>query len=595
MTWKSNVAKPAKTTIGASHRFDIPTLREFAGDKVFARGVEYNEDGQVEIISIDRSRVLARVIGSEIYRSELKGTGKTFSGSCSCPAFSDWGFCKHLVATALAANDLGPEAVEQAAGRLSKIRNHLRGKGIEPLIDMIMNFVENDPDLLRDLELAITVETANDDTLFTQFKKAITQATRTHSYIEYGEAGAWAENVNHLLDQIAALIAGGRAKLVLRLLDYFFARMDQALQSIDDSNGEGGAVYAKACEIHLAACSEAKPEPVTLARELFRHETESDWDFFGGASETYAHLLADPGLAEYRRLASEAWQSIKPVRPGGQRLHDEQSGARYRLGAILERFAERDGDIDARIAIRTKSLASAYDYLAIAKLCLDNKREADATKWAEDGLWQFEDGPDERLVFFTADLYRRTGRETDATALLWRTFERLPSIELYRALKKSAGREKAAVETACERAIGLLRAKLGQSDAKTRWSAPRELLLQVLMAEKLFAEAWQVVRSHSCSERQLLALAKASERSHPDDALSVYGQEVERLVDLGGQTNYEAAKTLITQMLSIRERRGQGTDHDIFLAEFLRRHKAKRNLMKILRSDAVDKSRRRAD
>src|SRR5574338_154422 len=120
--------RPRRKDIVVSHRFDVATLRELAGDKVFARGNEYKEDGRVEIVSIDRLRVLARVVGSEIYRSELRGTGKKFSGSCSCPAFSDWGFCKHLVATALAANELGPDAAERAANHVSKIRDHLRSK-----------------------------------------------------------------------------------------------------------------------------------------------------------------------------------------------------------------------------------------------------------------------------------------------------------------------------------------------------------------------------------------------------------------------------------------------------------------------------------
>jgi uncharacterized Zn finger protein len=398
-------ARPKGADMGASRRFDVAALRELAGEKVFARGLEYKEKGQVEIISIDRSRVLARVIGSQLYRTELKGRGTKPFGTCSCPAFSDWGFCKHLVATGLTANGLGPEAAEQAANRLSKIRDHLRGKGIEPLIDMIVNLAESDPNLLHDLELASAVETADDATLFAQFKKAITDATRTHGYIEYGEAPAWAEKVERLLDRIAALISGGRAELALRLLDYIFTRMDQALQNMDDSDGEGAAAYARACEIHLAACSKAKRDSIVLAGELFRREIGSEWDFFAGASEIYADVLGEAGRAEYRRLASEAWQSIKPVRPSGQRIDDEQSSARYRLAAILGAFAKQDGDVDAGIAIRAKDLATAYDYLGIAQLCLANQRHAEATKWAEEGLWQFEDHPDERLVFFTADLY----------------------------------------------------------------------------------------------------------------------------------------------------------------------------------------------
>jgi uncharacterized Zn finger protein len=583
-------ARAKRTASDALRRFDVSTLRELAGEKVFARGTEYNKMGQVEIISIDRSRVLARVVGSEIYRSELRGEGRKFSGTCSCPAFSDWGFCKHLVATALAANDLGAEAVELASGRLPKIRDHLRSKGIEPLIEMIVKFAENDPDLLRSLELETAVATADDDTLYAQFKKAVTEATRTHGYVDYHAVGAWAEKIELLLDRIAGLIAGSRAELALRLLDYFFARMDQALQSIDDSDGEGGAVYAVACEIHLAACRVAKPAPVALARDLFSRETEAEWDYFDGASETYADVLGDAGLAEYRRLAEEAWRAIKP-RGGRQRADDDQSSARFRVAAILERFAVRDGDVDARIAIRVNDLSSAYDYLGIAQLCLDCGREAEATKWAEEGLWQFEDRPDERLVFFTADLYRRTGRERDAVDLLWRAFERHPSIELYRRVKKAAGKQSAAADVARDRAIALLQAKLDKPSVKAPWSSPQALMLEVLTSEKLFAEAWQFVQRHGCSGPQRLALAEESEHSHPNEAVSTYALEVERLSNLGGPNNYEAAGKLITRMQSIRKRLGKDEDHAAFLADFMSRHRAKRNLMKILQGGHIVRSR----
>src|SRR5204863_6733034 len=131
---------------------------------------------------------------------------------------------------------------------------------------------------------------------------------------------------------------------------------------------------------------------------------------------------------------------------GGRQANDEQSSARYRVGAILESFAVREGNVDARIAIRSTDLSTAYNYLKIAELCIDHGREPDAMKWAEEGLWQFEDRPDERLVLFTADLYRRIGREQDADELLWHTFERLPSIDIYQKLMCAAGFRKAGTD-----------------------------------------------------------------------------------------------------------------------------------------------------
>ena len=272
------------------------------------------------------------------------------------------------------------------------------------------------------------------------------------------------------------------------------------------------------------------------------------------------------------------------MQAASRQAHDEQFSARYRLGTILEFFAEREGDVDAGIAFRAKDLSTAYAYLGIAQLCLSHGRDAEALKWAEEGLWQFEDQPDLRLVFFSADLYRQIGRKKDADALLWKTFERLPSIELYGRLKSAAGSSNAATGSAADRVIALLRGKLDKSEAKARWSSTRELLLQILVSEKRLAEAWEVVRGHGCSEPQLVELAKISEHSHPDAALSAYAQSVERLVGRGGQLNYEEASKMIARMQSIRKRLGASADHALFVAEFVRRHKAKRNMMKLLQT-----------
>src|SRR5579872_1165923 len=91
-------------------RFDVDKLRELAGEQVFARGLDYESDGLVEILSVDKERVLAEVAGSEDYRTELVGRGRKIGGKCSCLAFRDWGFCKHMVAAGLAANAAGDEA-----------------------------------------------------------------------------------------------------------------------------------------------------------------------------------------------------------------------------------------------------------------------------------------------------------------------------------------------------------------------------------------------------------------------------------------------------------------------------------------------------
>jgi uncharacterized Zn finger protein len=583
MTRKPKYPANSNETAGGLDRFDVAALRDVAGEKVFARGAAYHEDQRVEIVTFDRTRILARVIGSEVYRCELVGTGRKFSGECSCQAFSDWGFCKHLVATALAANSLGPGALEQASSRFAKIREYLRAKGVEGLVEMVVGFAERDPSLLKELEFSIAAAGADDTTLLAQFKKAITEATRTQGYVEYRKVRGWVQGIESVLDRIGSLIENDRPALVLRLLDYLFARMDQALENIDDSDGGGAHVYAKARDIHLAACRQAKPDPIALARALFAREVDSEWEFFHGASESYEDVLGEVGLAEYRRLATEAWKKIRPLRTGARRVEDDQFSRRYALEAILESFAERDGDVDGVIAIRARDLSTAHDYLGIARLCLDHAREAEALKWAEEGLWQFEDNPDERLVFFAADLYRQIGREEDSDKLLWRTFERLPSLQLYERLKSAAGTDRTLADAVRDRALGWLRAELGKRLERSgmRWSSPPELFIRLAMAEGQLADAWMVVERHGCNDVLLEQLAGASEHSHPAEALKAYADRVERMLRLGGQINYEHAYNMIERMRLLREVLGETKQHTAYLGDLTNRHKAKRNFMKL--------------
>jgi uncharacterized Zn finger protein len=563
-------------------RFDVDTLREIAGEAAFARGKEYFHDQRVDITSIDAARVAASVSGSEVYAAELKGAGKQFSGKCTCPAFDDWGFCKHLVATGLAANALSADEIASASDHAGRMRGHLVARGAEALADMILRIAERDVRLRSQLELAAAAERDDDAALSSRLKKAVTNATRIRDYVEYGEVGEWVEAVRDVLDQIDALIQAGRASATFGVLDHLFSRLETTLESIDDSDGEVGGLFASAREIHLAACEKAMPDPVDLARQLFDREVHSDWDSFDGASVDYAGVLGEAGLAEYRSLAEEAWRKIKPLAAGSRRVHDEDSSARYRLGQILEGFAERDGDVDARIAIRSKDLSSPYAYLGIAQLCLDSGREAEALKWAEDGLFLFEDHPDERLILFVADLHHGAGRTAEANAVLLRSFEQEPSMELYRRINAFAGGNAAATEAVRDRALARLRAGVEKpTEARPLWTSV-ELLLTFLIDERLLAEAWAVVRTHRCSEPLIDRLAAASEESHPAEALDAHARRVERLIGLGGNGNYEGACKIIRRMAPIRHRLGAADQHAAYLAELMKRHKAKRNFVKLL-------------
>ncbi len=331
-------------------RFDVTALRRIAG-AAFARGEAYHRDGRVEILAFEPRRVLAEVSGTEDYRVNLLGAGDAIRGECTCPAFDDYGFCKHMVATALAANEIDDGVEPVGAGALARIRAHLAGKPNAALVAMIVELAERDPALFRKLEIASAADGADEKTLAARLMKAIDQATATRDFIEYGEADAWAQGVDEALDALEALDSKHDG-LVFKLAERAIDGIESAIESMDDSNGECGALLERARDIHIQAARGARPDPVALARDLFERETGEGYGTFNGAAWLYAEVLGEAGLAEYRRLATEAWEKLPPrTGRGPQKVEGDYAG----LSEILDRFAERDGDIrrGSRCAPRT--------------------------------------------------------------------------------------------------------------------------------------------------------------------------------------------------------------------------------------------------
>lgn len=494
-------------------RFDVDTLRKVAGARSFARGREYHRDGSVEILSLRPGKVVAEVAGTEDYRTALTGIGTEFDGECSCSAFSDYGFCKHLVAVALAANAVKEDG--DAAGVMPRVREHLQAKSKDQLLEIVLELAEAQPELLRKLDTQATMASADDAAVERRLKAGIEKATRVDYYIDYRHAERWRSEVDAALTAIANIATGPRAGLALRLLDHAIARIGGVFESIDDSDSHLGSLLARAGELHLQAARAAAPEPVALARDLFKREIADDFGAFSGVVVDYADVLGEEGLAEYRRLATAAWDKLHGSRRRKEDSDDEL-GSVGQLKAILDYFAERDGDVETRIALRAKGLSSQWDYLQLAEFCLSQGRREEALKRAEEGLWQFEDDrPDERLLLFAAKLLVKLDRKADAETYLWRAFEKAPSFEVYKELRRHGD------EAATERALAFLQSRADRA-GRDPWDGSRNLLVEALLHEKRYEAAWSVVRKFPISLDLQERLVQLTETDYRADALAFY-------------------------------------------------------------------------
>ena len=225
-----------------------------------------------------------------------------------------------------------------------------------------------------------------------------------------------------------------------------------------------------------------------------------------------------------------------------------------------------------RIALRAKDLSSPWKYFALAEFCLKHKGAGEALRWAEEGLWTFEDGPsDARLVLFAADLLLKAKRRGEAEAVLKRAFERSPDFNIYVRWREAGG------ERARDEALALIERRASGEPAPF-FGHPADLGVKILMHDRQFDAAWAMTRKHRVSRTVKEGLARASEADHPREALEVYAERVDELAKAGGDPAYSEAAGLVARMGRLRAPAEQAA----YVAALKERFHRKRNFMKLL-------------
>jgi hypothetical protein len=224
-------------------------------------------------------------------------------------------------------------------------------------------------------------------------------------------------------------VNAGHAAAVVALAEHAHRRSDKAVQYIDDSDGWLTDISGRIGELHLAACREARPDPVELAGRLADLELTSELDTFHRAAATYADVLGSDGIAAYRRIVEPKWRAAKKHK-------DSYGHGAFAVIQAMIGVAQAGGNPDDLIAIRSGDLRTPDDYLEVAQALVAANRQVESLDWCRRGLDAFADRHWQTppLREFHAAQLRADGDNPAAEALWWEAFERHPSIDGYRKL-----------------------------------------------------------------------------------------------------------------------------------------------------------------
>ena len=571
--------------------FNRRRVRSLAGPRSFERGEDYARSGAVTKLRATGTSAEATVRGSALYEVRLRVEDGEPAFFCTCPVGAEGTFCKHAVALALAVTHPRYAQRQPDTEVEVDVRAYLEGLGRERLVELVAELAAADELATARLRLAAAKAISSPPPL-RAFLDAIDNAFGTDDYISYREVYDYAAHIREVIGAVRGLLDDCEAEAVITLCEHALERAEDAIDAVDDSDGYLGEIAAELQELHLAACKKARPDPVDLARRLFDWECNaSDLDVFCGAAHTYAKVLGKTGLATYRELAEAAWDRLAVLGPGDNRAYD---GNRFRITHMMEALAEASGDVDMVVAVLAKDQSSPYQFVRIAERCRAAGRFDDALRWAEQGLEHFGPSADHRLLEVAAGEYHRAGQSGRAVEIAWRAFEERPALGTYERLC-AQGTRAGTWDTWRPRALECLRkdvagrvkaaqAKGGSSAGRARWGLAPDAsdLVEVFLFEGDVDRAWAEAKDGGCSSRLWLDLARRREMTHPLEAITIFEEEVERLIGAKNNDAYRQAVEMMAHVAKLMRVGAQPHAFAPYVAGVRARHKPKRNLMTLL-------------
>lgn len=572
---------------------DVLTLgavRTLADEKTFQRGLDYFHAGAVGLIDERNGALHANVQGTHRYRVVLAAADGDLQSACSCPVGQQGIFCKHAVAVALAWLESSGEEVfppvepgkpkKKRMTQADRIRNYLATLNENELRELLVDAADRDRRLRDKLLFAAKADAASD---IGSLRAAIRQATKSSAFLDWQEAGGYAEQLDELAGLLEKRIGDGNPKLV-ELIEEAIGEAEAALEQIDDSEGEVYEAIRRLQEIHLLACTHLHPDPVALAERLFMYQMEGEWETYLSILPDYEDALGPEGLAHYRRLLEKEWQGLPTLAPSTQ-YKQHWDSRRFRVESAMEALAAQD--VDAVAAVKAKDLSSPHRFLALAELYRQHERYDEALAWAEKGVAAFPGERIDNLLTFAIEEYLRRGNDDQVENIAWQRFQLQPgSAAFFQLIEVAAriGRQ----ENLRQRALADLWKRTKAEEAKggkpAAWQpTSRSQLLEIFLAEDDAEQAWSTLQGGPTSMQLWARAAALRGRAHPEEAIQLYFRLLPNAIKAGmGNARYEEAAAIVQAIRQLRLANGEGEKFGRELAAIRQQYKAKRNFIKAL-------------
>ncbi len=543
------------------------TLLKAAGELVYARGEDYVRF--VRGLRTTGYKAYASIQAKKVYTVELDWSGPLPDGSCTCPHNADGNFCKHLVATGLAAIDSGRVTVDDTTSNTAEavLEAALQAMDVDELRDLVMTLAQRDDGVRRMLEIRATTASGDDAQAKAELESYVRNTLAFRGFIDYRRSFDVAAVASEVLDELENHLNSGAAETVRPALLRALTRLRKITEQADDSSGSIGGECQRAADLYARACRLGEPDPVKLATWLVKFRADSPgWPHLELAD--FVDSFDERALATYRRAVAAL----------NRKLEDRDQFGRFEIDAMLLELADHDGDVDR--AVHLLSQREHPQYGAIVDRLRAAGRTEDAVAWIDravadrrisshGGGNEYWLSPDD-----VAATYQGLGRIEDAVAVLRADFLRQPSVPTYRVLLDfAAGINRAEAE----RIWAIDQAQLLASDRYAHGA----VLVQLLLSEGDVEAAWQAADRYGpgWAWREL---ADRGAMARPVDAADLYRPQLENDLRYPDTKLYPGIAATLATMAELYDRGGRSADFASFIAQIRQDYGRRPSLMKAL-------------
>lgn len=416
----------------------------------------------------------------------------------------------------------------------------------------------------------------DDEAVHARFCTAIDDATAVEGF-DWQEIAGWTDNVSAVLHAIRPLARGRRSNVALKLAEHAIGRIADAIDKINEYDFRFYRLIERAQKIHLAAVKVARPDPVELARYLSGLDRTAGYMISSYSFTAYAPVLGTTGLAEYRRLIEHAWASLPPKTPTN--TDGPIPGVYWHLRDILDHFAKADGDVDVRIALRTKYLAESTECVRLIHFCLEQGQPDAALRHAEEALIMYAGLPHANIARLAAKLLVERGRKAEAQLRLRNALNTADVGHGIDAMQIGGlcADLCAFGSSARDWVLTRLEARIEGADKKSQ-VAFADILLGLLLDEQMFEAAFNAARRLPCSLEVKQRVAAKIEETLPAQAIELYEDLVEWRLAKGNWAHYGIALDMLGHLVEMQGAR----EHQLFLSRLKQRFARRKKIKEFL-------------